>query len=123
MDPAVVDHSTDVLLVPVTVAENCLVLPEATLVLAGFTLTLMLVGVDGGFTVTVAEALASMDAALVAVTVKEDVVETVGAVSKPVLEIEPAVLDQVTAVLVDPTTVAKNCCVPPDASVERVGEI
>jgi hypothetical protein len=59
MDPAVVDHNTDVLLVPVTVAENCLVLPDATLVLTGFTLTLMLVGVDGGFTVTVAEALAS----------------------------------------------------------------
>ena len=109
MEPDVVDHSTDVLLDPLTVAENCVVPPEATLVLVGFTLTLMLMGVDGEFTVTVAEAVAPRDATLVAVTVTEDVVETVGAVNKPVLEIEPAVVDQATAVLLDPLTVAKNC--------------
>lgn len=71
MDPAVVDQSTDVLLVPLTVARNCLAPPDDTLALAGFRLTVMLVGVDGGFTVTVAEALAPVDAALVAVTVRE----------------------------------------------------
>jgi hypothetical protein len=109
IDPAVADHTTDVLLVPVTVAENCCVLPDATVALNGLTLTLTFVGVLGGFTVTVANALASADAALVAVTVMEYVAETVGAVNKPALEMDPAVVDQVTAVLLDPLTVAKNC--------------
>jgi len=46
----------------------------------------------------------------------------VGAVNTPVLEMEPAVVDQVTDVLFDPLTVAKNCCVPPEARVEVLGE-
>lgn len=49
--------------------------------------------------------------------------ETVGAVKIPVLEIEPPVVDHVTAVLLDPLTVAENCFVPPEASVAVVGEI
>lgn len=68
MVPAVVDQITEVLLVPVTDAENCCVLPAVKVALVGFTLTPMLVLV-GGFTVTVAEAFAVLDAALVAVTV------------------------------------------------------
>jgi hypothetical protein len=46
---------------------------------------------------------------------------TVGALNNPLLEIEPAVVDQVTPL--DPLTVAENCCVPPDATVALVGEI
>ena len=107
--PAVVDHTTDVLLVPLTVAENCCVFPDTTVALSGFTLTLIFVGAVGGFTVTVADALASPDAPLLAVTVREEVAETVGAVNKPALEIEPAVVDHVTAVLLAPITVATNC--------------
>ena len=35
----------------------------------------------------------------------------------------PAVADQVTAVLLEPLTVAVNCCVPPASSEAEVGEI
>ena len=35
----------------------------------------------------------------------------------------PAVVDQVSAVLVVPVTVAENCCVPPETRVAEVGEI
>jgi hypothetical protein len=68
IDPAVVDQTTEVLLVPVTAAENCCVLPAVRVALRGFTLTLIFV-LLGGTTVTVAEALAVAEAALVAVTV------------------------------------------------------
>ena len=119
--PAVVDHSTEVLLVPVTEAENCLVVPAVSVAVVGFKVTLMFVG--EGFTVTVAEAFAVDEAALVAVTVAYEVAETVGAVSTPVLEMEPAVVDQITAVFVVPLTVDVNCCEPPEVNVELVGEI
>ena len=69
IDPDVVDQTTEVLLVPVTDAENCWVLPAVTIALRGFRLTLMFVLLLGGATVTVAEALAVAEAALVAVTV------------------------------------------------------
>jgi len=45
-----------------------------------------------------------------------------GAVSKPVLEIDPALVDQVTLVLVEPLTAAENCWVAPEAIVALVGE-
>ena len=122
MEPALVDHTTAVLLVPLTLAENCCFPPDATVALKGFTLTAIFC-VLGAVTVTVAEALALVDAALVAVTVTYDVVETAGAVRTPLLEIEPAFVDQVTAELLDPLTVATNCCVAPEASVELDGEI
>lgn len=115
-------QSTDVLLVPVTIAENCCVAAEVTEVLSGFTLTVMF-PLGAGLTVTVAEALEEGDAALAAVTVTYEVALTVGAAKTPVLEIEPPVVDQMTAVLLDPPTDAENCCEPPDASVELVGEI
>ncbi len=35
----------------------------------------------------------------------------------------PAVADQVTAVLLEPLTLAVNCCVPPVSSETEVGEI
>ena len=36
---------------------------------------------------------------------------------------EPSVLAQVTAVFVEPVTVAANCWVPPEVSIPVVGEI
>jgi len=80
-------------------------------------------GGAGGFTVTVAEALWLVSTWLVAVTVTVVWAFTVGAVSNPELEIDPAVADQVTAVLVFPVTVAVNCCVPAEATVAAVGEM
>ena len=38
------------------------------------------------------------------------------------LEIAPRLDDQVTAVLVEPVTVALNCCVPPELIVPLVGD-
>ncbi len=48
-------------------------------------------------------------ATLVAVTVTVALVLTIGAVKSPELEIEPAEAVHVTAVLVEPVTVALNC--------------
>ena len=58
-----------------------------------------------------------------AVTVTVVLALTVGAVNSPELEIDPAVADQVTAVLVEPVTVAVNCWVPAEATEALVGEI
>jgi hypothetical protein len=85
----------------------------------GDTVTLMVVGV---FTVTIALAFLVVSAALVAVTVTPLLLLTVGAVNSPPLEIEPAVADHVTLVLLVPRTVAANCCVLPDATLVLVGE-
>ena len=41
----------------------------------------------------------------------------------PLEEILPPVADQVTAVLLEPVTLAVNCCVPPVSSEAEVGEI
>jgi hypothetical protein len=79
-------------------------------------LTLTEAGAEGGFTVTVAEATAVDDAALLAVTVRLEVAVTLGAVSRPLLVIEPAVVDHVTLVLLEPLTVAVNCDVAPEAT-------
>jgi hypothetical protein len=49
--------------------------------------------------------------------------ETAGAVSTPVFEMDPAVVDHVTAVLLVPLTVAENCCAPLEANVTLAGEI
>lgn len=50
-------------------------------------------------------------------------VVTLGALKKPLLEILPKLVDQFTAVLLVPCTVAVNCCVPPDPVLRLVGEI
>ena len=57
-------------------------------------------------TLTFAEAFFVVSATLVAVTVKELGPLTVGAVRTPVLDIDPAEADHVTAVLLVPETVA-----------------
>ncbi len=71
-------------------------------------------------TLTLAEADLVVSAALIAVTVYVPAV--VGAVYSPVLETVPPFADQVTAVLVVPVTVARNCCVPPVANEADVGD-
>jgi hypothetical protein len=46
-----------------------------------------------------------------------------GAVKRPLDETVPPVADQVTAVLLEPVTVAVNCCVPLVFSDAEVGEM
>ena len=48
---------------------------------------------------------------------------TAAAEKRPELEIDPAVADQATAVLVEPVTVAVNCFVPAEATEAEVGDI
>jgi hypothetical protein len=71
---------------------------------------------------TLAEAFLVVLATLVAVTVTEVVVLTLGAVNKPLAETDPALADHVTPVWLVLRTVAENCCDPPDATVALVGE-
>lgn len=118
IDPELVDQCTPVLLVPLTVAVNCCAPPAVTLAEAGDTATLTLADAE---TVTVALALLVVSATLVARTVTVVVVVTFGAVNVPVLEIVPALADQLTPVLLAPWTLAENCCVPPDATLADVG--
>jgi hypothetical protein len=47
----------------------------------------------------------------------------VGAVNSPAVEIEPADADHVTAVFVEPVTVAVNCWLPAEVTVAEVGEM
>ena len=72
---------------------------------------------------TEAEADLVASAALVTVTVTVVLALTAGAVKSPELEIDPAVADQVTAVLVEPVTVAENCWVPTEATEALFGDI
>src|SRR5947209_4563767 len=119
MLPAVADHVTVVLLAPCTAAANCCVCPEVRLAVVGDTVTLM--GEDA-VTDTVALAFLVVSAALVAVTVTFVLLLTEGAVNRPALDMEPAVADHVTTVLVVPCTAATNCWVLLDATVALVGE-
>ena len=48
---------------------------------------------------------------------------TLGAVKAPLLEIVPALADQVTAVFAVPLMLAVNCCCACDARVVLTGEI
>ncbi len=81
--------------------------PDVRLALVGETVTLMVDPV--GLTTTIALAFFAVFALLVAVTVTLVLVVTVGAVKRPLVEIVPADDVQVTAVLVEPRTVALNC--------------
>ena len=106
MDPAEVDQVTAVFDEPFTVAVNCWVPLEETVALVGETATETVLG---GFTVTVAEAELEVLAWLVALTVTEVEVVTDGAVRSPEVEMDPAEVDHVTAVLAEPLTLAVNC--------------
>jgi hypothetical protein len=79
--------------------------------------------VEVAFTVTVDNADFVVSAWLVAVTVAVVVEVTEGAVKSPVLEMVPAEAVHVTAVFVEPLTVAVNCWVLPADSVALVGVI
>lgn len=89
----------------VAVTEFDMVLP----MVAPWTAYPKVLGGADGVTVTVAEAVLLVSAWLVAVTVTVVMTVTVGAVKSPELDIEPAVAVHVTAVLVEPVTVAVNC--------------
>ena len=99
-------------------AVNCCVAAEATVALVGVTVTLT---VAGGVTEIVEDADALGVAMLVAVTVAVVVLDTVGAVNKPLAEIDPAFVLHRTCVLLVPWTAAVNCCVAAEATVALVG--
>jgi hypothetical protein len=107
MVPALTDHFTAVLLASLTLAVNCSVLPETTVVLDEERVTATLA--VGGTTVTSAVGSALASATLVAftITVCDEVTE--GAVKRPELEIVPALADHFTAVLLVSRTLAVNC--------------
>src|SRR5437762_12567136 len=71
---------------------------------------------------TDAVALFEESAMLVAFTVTAVVVATDGAVYSPLLEIEPAVADHATAVLLVPLTNAENCSLVPVCRLEVEGD-
>jgi hypothetical protein len=119
MEPALVDQVTPVLLVPCTVATNCCPPPEVMVVEVGDTATLTL---EPDETDIVAAALFVVSATLVARTVTVVAVLTEGAVNSPELLTVPAEVDQLTAVLLAPFTVAENCCVWPDVTLALRGE-
>src|ERR1700761_1284275 len=110
MPAGLIDQATAVLLLFVTVAENCCVWLGYNVTVAGVRLTVV-----GGITVTVADADFVVSAWLVAVIVTVCCVATVaGALYSPAVEIAPVpagLIDQLTAVLLVFVTVAENCCV------------
>jgi hypothetical protein len=83
------------------------VFPDVRAALVGETVTMMVDPV--GLTTTIALAFFAVFALLVAVTVTLVLLVTVGAVKRPLVEIVPADDVQVTAVLVEPRTLALNC--------------
>ncbi len=112
------DQATAVFVEPVTVAVNCWVPAEETVLEAGE----IEIDTAGAATVTLAETDLAVLTWLVAVTVTAVLEVTAGAVKSPEVEIVPAVADQVTAVFVEPVTVAVNCWVPPELTVAVPGD-
>ena len=107
------DQVTAVFVDPLTEAVNCCVCAGASVDVPGETETDTGTETDG-FTVTVALDFLVVSATLVAVTVTVwELLTLEGAVYKPLLEIVPVaeLRDQLTAVLLRPTTVATNCWV------------
>lgn len=76
-----------------------------------------------GRTVTWEVATLLPSATLVAVTVTLVEAATEGAVNRPLLDIDPALACQVTAVLLVDVKAAENCCLPPDEIVAVAGEM
>ena len=72
---------------------------------------------------TLADADLVGSATLVAVTENVVVLETVGAVKRPAVEIVPPLAVHLTAVLVLPVTASVNCLLPPELTVVVVGEM
>ena len=82
-----------------------------------------LVVVESAETATVALACAFGSATLVAVTVTDFVPDTLGAVNIPDVEIQPAVVDHFTAVLLVFRVEAENCSLPVDFTLVDNGVI
>jgi hypothetical protein len=120
IEPALVDQFTEVLVVPWTLAANCCVLPDPILADDGDTETLTVE--VAGSTVTTALALLVGSAVLVARTVTLVILLTLGAVNLPPSVIDPALVDQVTPVLLVPWTLAVNCWPVPDVIVVEDGD-
>jgi hypothetical protein len=76
-----------------------------------------------GSTVTAAAACELLLATPVAVIITDVLLVTLGAVKTPLLEIVPALADQVTAVSAVPLILAVNCCCPSDGTIALLGEI
>jgi hypothetical protein len=104
--PAVHDHTTAGLLAFCTLALNCTVPDDGTLGPSGATATLT--AGAAACTVTLAAADFVVSATLVAVMVTVELVVICGAWKTPVLEMLPALADQVTCWSLAFFTVAEN---------------
>jgi len=122
MLPILADQVTAVFVVLLTVAVNCCVPADLMLALVGVTCTLTGV-TELELIVMVAVACLVAFATLVAVTDALVFVVIAGAVYSPELEMLPALVDQVTAFVEAPLTVAANCCFPPDVRLTLPGVI
>jgi hypothetical protein len=118
--PEVADHVTAVLLVPVTRALNCWLLPEVKLAAFGETDTDT--AAAAGLTVTEARANLVASATLVAVMVAVVDAVTLGAVNIPPLLIVPLLAVHTTPIFEVFLTLAVNCCVPAEVTLDEVGE-
>ena len=114
-----IDHVAAVFVDPATVAVNCCVLVAASVDVAGLS---EIVTPGCSVTLAVAVFVTSAELAAFTVTVCADVI-VAGAVYRPLVEMLPTngLIDHVTALFVDPPTVAVNCCVLPAASVDVAG--
>ena len=128
LQPFTLQVTAVLLSVEVTVGVNCTVPPARTIALVG---KIEIVTV-GAVSVTVAVPICVVSACDVAVIVWVVLAgRIVGAVYRPVAVIVPVVAlppgvpstAQVTAVFVEPATVAVNCCVAPPAMLAVVGEM
>jgi len=82
---------------------------------------IVIVSLDSGTTMTSENARLVNCAALAAVILNLVGDVTVGAAKRPSLEIVPALVDQFTAVLLVEVSVAVNCCLPPETTVNVAG--
>jgi hypothetical protein len=119
---------TPVLLVPVTLAENCCCPPTASVARVGVTVTETL---TTAWTVTVAVPTTAESASEVALTVTVLGLGTVaGAVYRPVPVIWPQTMPlhpapvtlQITTLLLVPVTAAENCTCAPGLTCAGLGE-
>ena len=119
MLPRLAVQVTAVLLMPVTEAANWNFAPELTVDVEGATETLT--AEPAGVIVSAALPFTAKFAALVAVTLTKVFDVTVGAVKRPLPEIEPALALHFTAVSFVPVTDAVNCSVLPEAIESAFG--
>lgn len=107
--PPVADQVIPVLVVPLTVAVNCWVVPVCTDAESGLIATL----ITGDAAVTVMVAVPDFVVSATLVAMIAYVPALAGAVKSPEEEMVPPEADHATALLVVPLTVAENCWLPP----------